>query len=336
MSTRRKLKFAICAPSDESREAITNACIQNDAEYFQYNILGDDWYEKITEVEVDGILIQPPCNYEEHKQIIDERVFVISTKLKILTYPSLEEILVYENKRNMSYWCEIYQLPTAKTKIFTNLKDSLNYINSTSFPVVSKSNVGAGGTSVQIIKSKAKAISLAKSLFGRYHPEFALGHAPWGVKKGIRFPRLGRIQKHYMILQEFLPIKWEWRLIRIGDSYFGHQKLLGSDQKASGSLKVGWEQPPTHLLEMLKKFSDDSGFRTVALDIFETIDGNYSVNEIQPLIGAYAPSQMYINGVPGRYKYSNGSFLFEEGEFCKNKCWDLRVQDLVKLVVRKR
>jgi len=40
------------------------------------------------------------------------------------------------------------------------------------------------------------------------------------------------------------------RMIKIGDSYFGHKKLLKGDF-ASGSGAVGWEAPPRQLLEML-------------------------------------------------------------------------------------
>ena len=326
------MKFGICACSDASEKAMINACIENNVSYEVIDLLSNDWLKKCKDSSLCGFLIQPPCNYEEHKQIYDERAYVIANLLKKETYPSFNELYVYENKRNMSYWCETYNLPHPKTSIFTSLDSVKVFLADAKYPLVSKSNVGAGGTSVRIINSQSEALSVAKKIFGRFHPEFSFGYTPIGHRGKIPFPRVGRTQKHYMICQEFLSIKWEWRIIRIGDSYFGHQKLLGENNKASGSLLVGWEKPPLELLELVRDFTEKSSFRTVALDIFETYDKQFYVNEIQPLIGAHAPSQMYIDGTPGRYRYIDNNFLFESGEFCKNKCWDIRVEDFTKLI----
>jgi len=326
------MKFGICACSEASKKAMISACEFNNVTYVEIDLLSNDWLEECERVDVDGFLVQPPCNYEEHKQMYDERSYVINKILKKPLYPSFDELYVYENKRNMSCWNKLFDLPHPKTDIFSDLESATKFLNNADYPLVSKSNVGAGGSSVKVIKTKQTAIKMAKKIFGRYHPEFSLGHTPIGKKGIIPFPRFGRSQRHYMICQEFLSIKWEWRIIRIGDSYFGHQKLLGENGKASGSLLVGWLEPPKGLLNLVKDFSEKSGFRSVAIDIFETNDDNFYVNEIQPLIGAYAPSQMYIDDVPGRFIYKDNDFVFEKGEFCNNKCWDLRVEDLKKLI----
>ena len=43
-------------------------------------------------------------------------------------------------------------------------------------------------------------------------------------------------------------------------------------------------------------------------------------------------AQMYINGVPGRYRRIHNEYVFEEGRFCQNACCNLRIEDLLKIL----
>ena len=67
----------------------------------------------------------------------------------------------------------------------------------------------------------------------------------------------------------------------------------------------------------------------MAMDVFETSDGNLLINELQSIFGSVDTAQMYIEGIPGRYKRINGDFIFEEGRFCKNASCNLRIKDLL-------
>jgi hypothetical protein len=133
-----------------------------------------------------------------------------------------------------------------------------------------------------------------------------------------------------VLFQEFLPEVAEWRMIRIGDSYFGHQKLLDGAFH-SGSGKVGWYDPPRAMLDFVRELTDNAGYTAMNVDIFETPDGRFLVNEIQSHFAVYLESQMYIDGKPGRYlyDYSNREWIFEEGVFGRNSCCDLRVKALL-------
>jgi len=112
-------------------------------------------------------------------------------------------------------------------------------------------------------------------------------------------------------------------MIRIGDSYIGHQKLIGDNGFASGSELVGWEKPSDELLNLLRDTTEKMGMRCMTLDIFETLDGSFYINEMQAIIGAYRPYQMKIDGKPGRFIYKDGAFKFEEGIHCQNACEEL-------------
>ena len=68
------------------------------------------------------------------------------------------------------------------------------------------------------------------------------------------------------------------------------------------------------------------------LDIFETDDGRYLVNELQSVFGTVRPYQMLVKSKAGRYLYNYDAkaWHFEEGIFCQNGCCNLRVQALVE------
>ncbi|WP_288988398.1 hypothetical protein [uncultured Pseudoalteromonas sp.] len=320
------MKLAICSYLQDGKESISSACEKLNIDYEIIDLLDNNWLEHFQSSDYDGVMIRPPCTLEAHKQIYDERSYILNKKLSLPIYPSYEELTVYESKRNMHSWAQLYNLPHPKTNVFTSKKQAYNFFKYCSYPFVSKSNVGASGISVKIIKTEREAKRLARKIFGALDPELAIGYCPIGKKKNIPYPRFGRRQIHYMICQEFIDIKWEWRVIRLHNSYFGHKKLIGKNNMASGSLLVGWEAPPKELLNLVKEFSENAEFTSVALDIFESRNGEFFVNEVQTIIGAIAPSQMYINNKPGRYIYENDDFRFEEGEFCKNQCWDLRLE----------
>lgn len=136
-----------------------------------------------------------------------------------------------------------------------------------------------------------------------------------------------------MLVQDYQKIKWEWRIIKIGDSFFGHQKLLKGDF-ASGSGRVGRVDPPKELLTLVKDICEKGNFYSMGADIFETIDNKYYVNELQSLFLSIRDSQMRINDVPGRYKLIDGQYVFEKGEFNRFGSYLLRVEHFIKLLQR--
>ena len=71
--------------------------------------------------------------------------------------------------------------------------------------------------------------------------------------------------------------------------------------------------------------SEKHGFFSLAIDIFESEDG-YLVNEMQCIFGQSDPYQMLVDGKPGRYVCNMDKWVFEEGDFAKNACYNLRLE----------
>ena len=70
----------------------------------------------------------------------------------------------------------------------------------------------------------------------------------------------------------------------------------------------------------------------MAMDVFESIDGQFYINELQSMFGSYKNSQMYINGKPGRYIYKEGQYIFEEGYFNIYGSCLLRVENFISIL----
>ena len=133
----------------------------------------------------------------------------------------------------------------------------------------------------------------------------------------------------FVVLQEFIEHEYEWRVVRVGDSFFAHKKLKVGD-KASGTLLKNYDNPPPQLLDFVKELTDRHGFRSVAVDIFMNTDNCYLVNEIQCIFGQSDAYQMKVDGVIGRYLYSNNNWAFEQGDFARNGCYDLRLDYVIR------
>lgn len=322
----------ICYPGFELDDMV-QAVLDSDNDYKVIDLTQDNWLE-FCDNDIDGYLVRPPCTYQEHKNIFDERIYFLNQVMKKPIYPSFNEIYIYENKRNMSLFLKYYNMPHPKTRIYMKKDDALKDIENIKFPVIMKSNIGAGGSAVTLVRNKSQYKNINDKIFGKIKSELSIGLIPKTKYKNIPVPRFGRAQKHYSIVQDYLDIKWEWRMIRIGDSYMGHQKLIGANGLASGSELVGWEEPSKELLNILKDTTDKMNMRCMVLDIFETNDGQFYINEMQSVIGAYLPYQMKVNDKPGRFIEKNNDFIFEEGVFCQNKCWSPRVNDFINMLAK--
>ncbi len=309
------MKLGILKSFSSAWKQYVNACEFLNIDYVIVDILSADWIDNIqNNMECDGFLARPSHDFQEHNDVYMERLYFINKILLKPIYPSYVELKLYENKRNMAAWLELNDFPSANTKIFLDKNEAKDFIKNTMYPIVIKSNIGASASGVEIIKTQKEALKIVQNIFGRFHPKLTLGHFKKQKKYGIPIPLYGKSEKHVLMIQEYKEIKWEWRIIKINDSYFGHQKLL-KGEFASGSDSVGWVEPPKKLLDMVRLICEKGNFYSMAVDIFETIDNKYFVNELQSLFGSYLDSQMYINGIPGRFVYDNGEYIFEEGEF---------------------
>lgn len=323
------LKLGILNSLDGWESYYVNACVELEVPYVVIDFTSNLWLEQIVESGVDGLLVRPSGQNEQLKQLYCERLYFVENYLHIPIYPSYLGVLIYENKRMQHYWMSAHDIKHPHTWVFYDkLSASEFFRNHKDYPLVSKPNLGGAAEGVLVLPNQRSALSISRRVFTRfkfYNP----GVVRWR-KYGHKFsyPVMEDPQRNYLYIQEFVKAKWEWRLIKIGNSYFGHQKL--SDGKHfSGSGLVGWTSPPLELLKQTQLISELSGVRAVNVDYFETINGDFLVNEIQTIWGGQLDYQMMINGKPCRYIEHEDDFVLEEGIFHQNKGCNLRVQDFL-------
>ena len=230
----------------------------------------------------------------------------------------------------MYYWLEMNDIPHANTHIFYNKEEALDFVNSNKeWPLIFKPNVGSAAIGILFLKNKRQAKRLINRSFTKWR-FFNKGYTPWyKTKYGFKIPLMYNKQYDYVEFQSKIDIKYEWRIIQIGGSFFGHQKLEKNGLH-SGSGLVGWVAPPFELLDFVKHICELGHFDSMDVDVFEDKDGNFIVNELQAIFGSYNASQMYINEKPGRFICKNGCWVFEEGVFCQNASNNLRVESFAK------
>ncbi len=280
------------------------------------DISGPDWIQVVRDCGCDAFLVWPSFKVSIWKRMFDERLKVMVEEMHETIYPTYNEVWLNESKLRMSYWLEANRIPHCRTRVFYSREGALEFAREVDLPLIAKCDAGSRSAGVEILRSRSAVVRYVEQRFGE-------GMVYRGAD--VRDREWGSI-----LLQEYLPSVAEWRMIRIGESYFGHQKL-SEGEFHSGSGKVGWGDPPRKLLDFVRELTDNAGYTAMNVDIFLTPDGRLVVNEVQSHFAAYIESQMYIDDRPGRYlyDYADRDWRFEEGVFCRNSCCNLRVEALL-------
>lgn len=310
-------------------ESYAKACEECGVEYIVLDLFAEDWIEEIKRAKVDGILVREKANVAEYKEMFNERLWVIHQYLRIPIYPSWHELFLYENKRMYSYFFETHGVNTPSTHVFYSKALASEFCKKAKYPLVFKTNGGAGGSGVTIVKHYSKARKYVNSVFGRINPRLSIGHCP-KVKIGgfVPVPKLGMSQRHYVIIQDYIDIETEWRIIKLGDAYAGYKRPMENGYGSCELLEYGF--PPKPLLHLIKELAEKNKFDSLSLDVLLGKDGKFYVTEMQSLFGCWTPHQCEVNGVGGKIEYRDGDFVFVEGEdFFKWNGNVLRVRDFI-------
>lgn len=352
----RKLKLAILENDIADDHLLwIKACEQmkDSVEWAVINITKVSWLQDILAGSFDGLLATPSGSTSRFKILCDERITILHSVCGLPVFPSLEEIMIYENKKYLSYWLAANNIPHPKTWVFYYLQEALDFVKYASFPLVAKTNVGAGGSGVTILYSLQEVREYITTTFSGagikriVSPKWrSKGFARRVLAKLTNLNELrlkvakyksakSEIQRDFVLLQEYIPHAFEWRCVRIGASFFAHKKVKYKD-KASGSLLKSYETPPVELLNFVKQITDSKGFQSQAIDIFVAENGTYLVNEMQCIFGQSDPYQMLVDGQPGRYIFDTGRWIFQAGDFNKFESFLLRLETFTSILsVRK-
>ena len=320
------------------------ACESLGVDYVIVDTSRNDYISLLNEKKPDFCLSRPSGITQHLKKIYDERIYAVERFLNIPVFPSYNEIILHENKIMLAYFLKSNKLPHPETFISFNKDECLSFTDNTSYPIVAKTANGAAGSGVKVLKSKTDALSYIEKAFGagikrRYGPNRKTGNTRSWLLKAWNSPqylkkklfqyklRNSDVQKGYVIFQDFIQHDYEWRCVKIGESYFAYKKLkIG--EKASGSKIFDYGAPPFELLDFTRDTCQRFGFQFMAIDIFYT-DGQIYVNEMQTLFGHKSEYICKVDEAPGRYIYKDEEWIFEKGQFNENESYNLRLKEIV-------
>ena len=300
------------------------ACRELGVSYRLIDLSSNDWIARVGESGCDAFLAWPSADLRAWRDLFDDRLRLMELELGLTVYPSYRETWMYENKRRTRDWLAAKGVPCPQTWIFYERAPALDFAARTELPVVVKTSLGASHSGVWIVRDRAGLRRLVKRALTR--GLLARGRHQSEAEAG------------FILLQEYLPDVREWRLVRVGNSFFGHPKGRVGDFH-SGSGKVEWTPPEERHLNFLKQVTDLGGFTSMDVDVFETRKGELLVNELQTVFGAgFSVDQTRINGSAGRFVWAGEppQWRFEEGDFARNACANARVEWLRQQLEKER
>lgn len=332
---------------EESGRKWAIACQKKGIDYTLIDISVHDWLQKVLESKAQLLLLRPPGDTEQNKTMFDERVWILNRLHGLKLFPNMDELLIYENKKLLSYFLESNKIPHPKTKVFYNKNETIRFVKGQKLPIVMKSSIGASGSGVVICKTESDALRYINKAFSKkgipiqVGPNRVTGNIWKWAKKATSNPDFAKKRvaqykevsdgrtKNMVICQEYIPHDFEWRAAKIGDSYFAHKKSKYQD-KCSGTKGIDYVDPPDSLLDFVKELCENNNLNSVAIDMFEH-EGQYMVNEIQCIFGHVQEHILEVDGKPGRYRFKNEDWVFEEGVFNANESYDLRLETALEL-----
>jgi hypothetical protein len=295
------------------------ACRELGVPYRTIDIERSDWIDQVRSSGCHAFLVWPTPFLSIWKQLYDERLATIAGPLGRIVYPDVTAMWIYESKRRMTYWLEGMGFPTPETWIFYDRHEALQFAESAELPLVTKTDLGSAASGVRIVRTRRQLRNIVRQAFGSGIP-----------LKGSdrRDPQWGNV-----LFQRFIPDAREWRIIRIGDSYFGYEKLRVGEFH-SGTAQWRYIRPPDNLLDLTRELTERGGFSSMSVDIFLDGDGNFFVNELQGIFGMLNDYACIVDGKIGRMLRDSrsGQWLFEEGDFCRNRMCNLRVQVVLEML----
>jgi len=300
------------------------ACRDLKVSYKVLDLFSPCWTEDIYNSECDAFLATPPTLLDQWQRLFEERLWAAVHEMKKRIYPSFDELYLWESKRRMIYWMMAHRIPCPHSWIFFSYEEAVDFCKNTQYPIVLKLNRGAASSGIFILRTRKQARQIVNNLFSG-------GVAPRSSDRRNR-------EFEAVIFQEYVPHEKEWRIVRIGDSYLCRMKTVVGEF-ASGSGLIEWAKPLPGMLDFTREVTEMGGFRCMSLDIFENPfndgRGPFLVNELQTIVG--------FREVPetedmGRWVFDRDTreWKFEPGVYHQNLLANLRVEDLLSLLVKEK
>lgn len=275
---------------------------KNEISYEIFEHRTSDWLEKAKRY--DLIIWSLDVGPWEHEEI-KRKITIIENNLGIKSFPSLPEIMLYDNKLMEVELLQLYKLPVAETFISHSYKEIMETIPKLAYPLVSKMSNGSTSEEVFLVENPKTATKIAKSSFSRYGRK-----THWPCYR----------QKDYVYFQKFIEgEKYDLRIIVSANMITGYfRDCPEGDFRASGAHKTRKVDIPIEAIDIALKVFYEISNSSIAIDMIKSTKGEYKIIELSQFTWSRTPVRMAVNGYPGFY------FLHKDGrlEFMQGFYWN--------------
>ncbi|PMH44800.1 hypothetical protein BCU68_11660 [Vibrio sp. 10N.286.49.B3] len=189
--------------------------------------------------------------------------------------PSVDSQFSNKSKENVTHFCEKYDLPIPRTRIFYEVEEALNFLTNAEYPKIVKRSYGPsnyGGYFVHKVDDAEEALRLFSEK--RYYPAYIQDFVP--MKADIRVMLIGH-----------QPVCAFWRRPPEGEW------LTNTSQGGS----MDYQAVPDAVLELAVKASKAANAEYWACDIAVSMDDDYTILECASAFAAFP----YIRDWIGQY-----------------------------------
>lgn len=237
-------------------------CEKKGIPFKRVNCLDNDLIQQLKDC--DALMWHHSQNDPGHLILAKPLLFSLEQSGKVV-FPDFNTNWHFDDKLGQKYLLEALNLSLAKTNVFYNKEDALEWARHTPYPVVFKLRRGAGSFNVKLINNISQARSVISKSFGRGFSNFdsfsyfnetlskyrnnkvnlkaLLISLAYFMHKPAFAKTAGR-EVGYVYFQEFIPNNsFDIRVIVISDKAFAIKRLVReNDFRASGSGNIKYEK----------------------------------------------------------------------------------------------
>lgn len=253
-----------------------------------YDVHRSDWVDRAAGYDA---VVWRPMSFPSELEECRRKVFVLERELGLLTYPSLPEATMYEDKLLQYEVLRRHGLPAIPTFVSNSEEEALEYVAGCEYPAVWKVGCGSGSLGVELVRDPRAAARMVRQVFS-----FAGRRTYW--------PYVG--QKDYVYLQRLEPNRgWDVRVIVVGDVAMGYYRDVPEGEfRASGMETIRRGTPPEEALHIARRVARVLDYPQVAVDMLaHPDDGGLSIIELSSFLMVRTPMMQQIDGIPGVYVF---------------------------------
>lgn len=274
----------------------------NRISYAYYDIHASSWME---DAKAFSVILWRPLSLPWILEEAREKIYFLERCLHKRIYPSLDEIMFYENKVLQHFIMKHHAFPVIDTFISSDYDEVRDWIETAEYPFVSKIRTGSASQGVCLVKGKGQARRCVERIFRAGNATY------WPFQK----------QKNYVFFQKYVENRgFDLRITVVDENnIFGYfREVPRGDFRASGMQRVIKKELPKEAVKIALAVAKMLGFTNLSVDFLQAAsDLKFFIIEASNFIKIETAEQLKIGETPGRYRYvqETDSLIFEAGRY---------------------